>query len=169
MTPARTGLIQKLRRASASVWRGVYGRLNPMSDVSPAVIAKILAIEVEKRQTMPLRLNVAARVAFPDGTMGAAGLRKERNKGHLVTEMIAGKEYTTLTAIERMREKCRVQRKAPALSGGKSTGKKTDRSGAAPAGTSKIAADVTSQDATRAHLQRLKDSLPSKRGKRGQS
>ena len=40
--------------------------------------------------------------------MGAPGLRKERDAGRLQTEMIAGKEYTTLAAIQKMRELCRV-------------------------------------------------------------
>jgi hypothetical protein len=83
-----------------------------MRDILPEVIAKVMALEPEKRRTLPLRLDVAARIAFPDGTMGAPGLRKERDKGRLVTEMIAGKEYTSLVNIERMRELCRVQPKA---------------------------------------------------------
>jgi hypothetical protein len=60
----------------------------------------------------PLRLNVAAALAFPDGSMTASGLRRERNLGRLVVERIAGKEYTTLASIDRMRELCRVQQKA---------------------------------------------------------
>jgi hypothetical protein len=76
----------------------------------------------------PIRLDVAAKIAFPDGTMGAAGLRKERDKGNLITEMIAGKEYVTLAEIERMRERCRVQRKAPDLSGARKVARQTDHS-----------------------------------------
>src|SRR5262247_2972464 len=41
----------------------------------------------------PLRLAVAAALAFPDGSMTASGLRKEAGRGRL--------------AIERMRELCR--------------------------------------------------------------
>lgn len=78
-----------------------------MSEVSSDIIAKVMALDPEKRKNVPLRLAVAARLSFPDGTMGASGLRKERDRGNLVTEMIAGKEYTTLAAIERMRELCR--------------------------------------------------------------
>lgn len=63
----------------------------------------------------PLRLAVAAKIAFPDGSMGAPGLRKERDKGRLTTEMIAGKEYTTLADIERMRELCRIVRSPMSL------------------------------------------------------
>lgn len=109
---------------------------------------------------MPLRLDVAARMAFPDGSMGAAGLRKERDRGRLVTEMIAGKEYTTLAEIERMRELCRVQPKAPVSYGAKRAEKQTAACAAARDGTSKIGASVTPQDAARMRLKKLKDSLP---------
>ena len=61
----------------------------------------------------PLRLTVAAAVAFPDGSMTASGLRRESARGRLVVERIAGKDYTTLANIERMRELCRVEPKVP--------------------------------------------------------
>jgi hypothetical protein len=64
--------------------------------------------------TTPLRLAIAAQIAFPDGSMKVSGLRKERDNGRLVVEVIAGKEYTTLAAIEEMRRLCRAPRKAPA-------------------------------------------------------
>jgi hypothetical protein len=60
----------------------------------------------------PLRLEIAAALAFPDGSMTAAGLRREAARGRLVIERIAGKDYTTLAHIERMREACRVGAKA---------------------------------------------------------
>jgi hypothetical protein len=61
----------------------------------------------------PLRLAVAAAVAFPDGSMTASGLRRESARGRLIIERIAGKDYTTLFHIERMRELCRVKVKEP--------------------------------------------------------
>src|SRR5271166_1123094 len=61
----------------------------------------------------PLRLAIAAALAFPDGSMSASGLRREAARGRLVIERIAGKDYTTLGNIERMRELCRVEVKAP--------------------------------------------------------
>ena len=63
----------------------------------------------------PLRLSVAAALAFPDGSMSPSGLRREGARGRLVIERIAGKDYTTLANIERMRELCRVQAKGPRL------------------------------------------------------
>lgn len=55
----------------------------------------------------PLRLDAAAAIAFPGGGMTASGLRRERDAGRLTTELIAGKEFTTLADIARMRELCR--------------------------------------------------------------
>jgi hypothetical protein len=84
-----------------------------MREISPELIAKLKAMDPEALLTKPLRLDVAARMAFLDGTMGAPGLRKERDKGWLATEMIAGKEFTTLADIEQMRELCRSDRRPP--------------------------------------------------------
>jgi len=61
-------------------------------------------IPMRVETSTPLRLEVAARLAFPDGTMTASGLRRENAKGRLVLERIANKDYTSLDAIERMRE-----------------------------------------------------------------
>jgi hypothetical protein len=58
---------------------------------------------------------VAAELAFPGGGMTASGLRKEADKGRLVIERIAGKDFTTLRAIVDMRKLCRlVPRSSPA-------------------------------------------------------
>src|ERR1700731_2534258 len=62
----------------------------------------------------PLRLYVAAAVAYPDGSMSASGLRREAGRGRLIIERVAGKDYTTLANIERMRQLCRVPEKAHA-------------------------------------------------------
>jgi hypothetical protein len=45
--------------------------------------------------------------------MTASGLRRESARGRLAVERIAGKDYTTLANIERMRELCRVEAKVP--------------------------------------------------------
>jgi hypothetical protein len=63
----------------------------------------------------PLRLDLAAKIAFPDGSMTASGLRRESARGRLALERIANKDYTTLEAIRIMRELCRVQAKESAL------------------------------------------------------
>lgn len=59
---------------------------------------------------IPLRLDKALELAFPAGGMTVSGLRRERDRGNLVVERIAGKDFVTLAAIEDMREKCRVVR-----------------------------------------------------------
>ena len=69
----------------------------------------------EIRPDTPLRLRIAAALAFPDGSMTASGLRRESARGRLVVERIAGKDYTTLANIERMRELCRVEAKGARL------------------------------------------------------
>lgn len=56
----------------------------------------------------PLRLSLAAKLAFPDGSMTASGLRREAARGRLRIERIANKDFVTLTEIKRMRELCRV-------------------------------------------------------------
>ena len=62
----------------------------------------------------PLRLEVAAQLAFPDGSMTKSGLRREIARGKLECEIIAGKQFVTLSGIERMRKLCRVGPKVPA-------------------------------------------------------
>jgi hypothetical protein len=66
----------------------------------------------------PLRLEIAAALAFPDGSMTTAGLRRESARGRLTIERIAGKDFTTLANIERMRQLCRVEAKVPAFTSG---------------------------------------------------
>jgi hypothetical protein len=43
--------------------------------------------------------------------MTASGLRQEAARGRLQIERVAGKDYTTLEAIRRMRELCRLSTK----------------------------------------------------------
>ena len=59
----------------------------------------------------PLQLGIAARLAYPDGSMTASGLRKEAGRGRLAIERVAGKDYTTLSAIAEMRTKCLLEPK----------------------------------------------------------
>jgi len=63
--------------------------------------------------TTPLRLEVAAQLAFPDGSITASALRRMVATRKLDAELIAGKYYVTLVAIGEMRERCRVHAKAP--------------------------------------------------------
>ena len=98
------------------------------------------------RPDTPLRLCVAAAVAFPDGSMTVSGLRREAARGRLVIERVAGKDFTTLAAIERMRELCRVEAK------GRVYGVVQPAKGNRPFGSSKIPASNTPRDALQARL-----------------
>jgi hypothetical protein len=67
----------------------------------------LLCMTSEISADTPLRLKTAVRLAFPDGGMTVPGLRREAAKGHLAIETIAGKQFTTLNAIQEMRKQCR--------------------------------------------------------------
>ena len=109
----------------------------------------------EIRPDTPLRLGVAAALAFPDGSMTASGLRRERARGHLMVERIAGKEYTTLAYIERMRELCRVQAKAPGY--GSVPSAEEAEASPAPSGSLLTVADTSPRDALRVKLAKRKN------------
>ena len=100
----------------------------------------------------PLRLAVAATLAFPDGSMSASGLRREAARGRLVVERIAGKDYTTLANIERMRELCRVEASKLAFGSGQHGETRPVKSPAARYGSSLTAASISPRDALRAKL-----------------
>jgi len=75
---------------------------------------RAVRIPDEVTPTTPLRLDVAVQLAFPPGSgMTAASLRREAGRGRLVIERIAGKDFVTLSAIEDMRQRCRVTPKEP--------------------------------------------------------
>ena len=50
----------------------------------------------------PVRLETAATLAFPDGSITAKALRREARNGRLAITRVAGKDFTTLAAIEDM-------------------------------------------------------------------
>jgi hypothetical protein len=62
----------------------------------------------------PLRLADAIKFGFPHGGMTVSGLRREAARGRLVIEQIANKDFTTLRALEEMRNLCRVKQSQPA-------------------------------------------------------
>ena len=109
----------------------------------------------------PLRLAAAAEIAFPDGTMTVSGLRKERDSGRLAVERIAGKEYTTLAAIEEMRHLCRDQRKAHGSTPNLPDFMETARSTPNPSGSSETDRKKLAQASALAMAHRLRQK-PSK-------
>src|SRR6185295_14595056 len=70
--------------------------------------------DYEITRDTPLRLADAVKLAFPCGGMTVSGLRREIARGNLAIEIIAGKQFTTLRDIEKMRLKCRENQRAPA-------------------------------------------------------
>ena len=64
----------------------------------------------------PLRLSVAAKLAFPDGSICTNSLRPEIAAGRLEAMKIAGKHYVTLRAIGEWVKLCRVVPKGRTLS-----------------------------------------------------
>jgi hypothetical protein len=81
---------------------------------------------IEVAPDTPLRLDVAAAIAYPDGSMSAHGLRLEHQRGRLAIERVAGKDYTTLADIRRMRELCRLAGKARDSGSGKNAERARD-------------------------------------------
>ena len=110
----------------------------------------------------PLRLEDAVKIAFPAGGMTLSGLRKEVARGTLQVELIAGKHFTTLADIKRMRELCRNRAKDPASS---SENEKV-REAANTSGSSKTAENESRQACLLSRLNTDLQSLPKKRSKR---
>ena len=105
----------------------------------------------------PLRLSVAAALAFPDGSMTASGLRKEVARGRLIVERVAGKDYTTLANIESMRKLCRVEVRERDSISALSAEIKRENSLSEPTGSSGMEKGTSPQDALRRKLERLRD------------
>lgn len=107
----------------------------------------------------PLRLAVAARLAYPDGSMTVSGLRKERDRGRLVTEHTAGKEYTTLRNIEAMRRACQGVRKEPGSGSDRPATTAKGGSRMRPSGSFETANMSKAQVAALTTMQELKERL----------
>ena len=103
---------------------------------------------------MPLRLDLAARLAFPDGSIGLSGLRREAARGNLEVFRIAGKHMTTLRAIREMLERCRVKPSQPAY------GSSQPATTVELSGSSLIEESRSAQAALNLRLEQLKGNLP---------
>ena len=103
----------------------------------------------------PLRLADAATLAFPFGGMKAAGLRREASRGRLAIWRMAGKDYTTLAAIEEMRGLCQIRPKERAC------GSDRETVASARSGSSATGQSASPQDALRMVVMKLKGDLPS--------
>src|ERR1700758_2885984 len=100
----------------------------------------------------PLRLDVAAALEYPDGSMTASGLRREAAKGRLVIERTAGKDYTTRAAIREMRRLCQLSARVQGFGFDHRAGTGPAGSSRGPSILSSMPGSITPQDALRAKL-----------------
>src|SRR5215467_2523074 len=100
----------------------------------------------------PLRLEVAAALEYPDGSMTASGLRREAARGRLVIERTAGKDYTTRAAIREMRRLCQLSVKVQGSGSGQRAGTRPGGLSGRPLTSSSTPGSITPQDALRAKL-----------------
>jgi hypothetical protein len=119
--------------------------------MSPAICERCDEVTINSdvgiiRPDTPLRLDVAARLVFPDGSITASGLRREIARGRLAYEMIAGKQFTTLSNIAEMRELCRTSVKD------QDSGNDLQRMDVKRYGLSKTEESASPQDALRNRL-----------------
>src|SRR5260370_41271741 len=84
----------------------------------------------------PLRLAVAAALAFPDGSITESSLRKACRRRELEHEILRGKYHTTLAAINDWRPRCSAQPKGLADRCARERAHQTARSASARAGYS---------------------------------
>src|SRR5579864_399015 len=108
----------------------------------------------------PLRLEDAVRHAFPAGGITVSGLRKEVGRGRLEIEIIAGKQFTTLRAIERMRGLCRVKKEQDSGLSPRLT-PQTEDSAAPQTGSSETDRARSALAALKINATKLKESSPS--------
>ncbi|WP_342167039.1 hypothetical protein [Methylobacterium sp. SD21] len=87
--------LEEMRREQPLVGRSEPKPPRPLPDRS------------EITDDMPLQLEAAARLAFPDGTMSALGLRNAATRRELEHEKLGGRIYTTLAWIREWRERNR--------------------------------------------------------------
>ena len=101
----------------------------------------------------PLRLDVAAGIAFPCGAIKASSLRREIARGRLEVELIAGKHFVTLAAISRLRAACRVAPQAH------DSGSSQHMEPVPPYGSYATETPSRALDSARENVKKLKNSL----------
>src|SRR5215207_368629 len=99
----------------------------------------------------PLRLDVAAKLAFPDGSITKASLRREADKGRLRRWRIAGKDMTTLAEVKNMVDRCLVSDCQPDFGSGQPVTTEV------PPGSSSTVGSSTALAAARMRAKRLKE------------
>jgi hypothetical protein len=133
------------RNGDAGLQKGRSGTLPPLHQIA---------------EDTPLRLNVAAALAYPDGSMTASGLRGEAMRGRLVIERTAGKDYTTLGAIRKMRDLCRLEARGRDCGSGERAATERPENRITPCGSSETETIKRAQAAARMIVQELKGHSP---------
>jgi hypothetical protein len=90
--------------------------------------------------------------------MTVAGLRRERDRNRLVIEKIAGKEFTTLAHIERMRELCREEARERDFSSNLPAGTRAERFPTRQPGSSETTDAMSAQAALQMKLRPRRES-----------
>jgi hypothetical protein len=114
----------------------------------------------ETDKNTPLRLEEAVKIAFPNGGMKVAGLRRAIHNGTLSHEKMAGKYFVTLADIEEMRRLCRVEAKGLGSNFVPPGTIEPETSPTTQPGSSETAPSSSALDALNAKLKRLSE--PSK-------
>src|SRR5271157_1545916 len=107
-----------------------------------------------------IRLETAAKIAFPDGSVTVSALRKQIKLGRLIAWLVGGKYLTSLNEIERMLETCRVTPSRPD-SGTVSQGRQNKVAVPKKASGSSFTTDALARDAAKATARALKERLQS--------
>ena len=142
--------MREKRQKVSGVGLNAFSALNARS---PAV-TRPLPNRDDIRDDTPLRLDVAARLAFPDGSVGVSALRKERKRKRLRVWRIAGKDMTTLAEIKRMMDRCLVDDSQP------DSGSDQQQRSEPPRGSSLTGDASSALAAARMRVKKLKESSP---------
>jgi hypothetical protein len=87
----------------------VHTRYNRKADPKgrkrlPELLAKYGLELASIQEDTPVRLELAAALAYPDGSVSGRALKRQGLKGLLEIEQVAGKDFTTIANVKRMRE-----------------------------------------------------------------
>ena len=108
----------------------------------------------------PLRLETAARLKFPDGSVSVAALRKLIKSDRLVAWRVAGKDLTSIHELDRMLERCRAPKDHPDFGTENHERPKMDGAQKRERGSSCTVDVKSAQAAAKATLEALKKRLP---------
>ena len=108
----------------------------------------------------PLRLETAARLKFPDGSVSVAALRKLIKSDRLVAWRVAGKDLTSIHELDRMLERCRVTKNLPDFGTESLARQRMAEAPKTGPGSSSTVDVKSAQAAAKATLEALKRRLP---------